>query len=95
MPYGQFSCVTCFHSEYLRLITDIGDYGRLRNSMYFLLQLKTYNLQLLLLLFQREFAGCEAVVVAEELYGVVAGGKGGVHVPVDGYAADFLTGIFD
>ena len=95
MPYGQFSCVTCFHSEYLRLITDIGDYGRLRNSMYFLLQLKTYNLQLLLLLFQREFAGGEAVVVAEELYGVVAGGEGGVHVPVDGYAADFLTGIFD
>ena len=59
------------------------------------LKLITYNLQLLLLLFQREFAGCEAVVVAEELYGVVAGGKGGVHVPVDGYAADFFTGIFD
>ncbi len=47
MPYGQFSCVTCFHSEYLRLITDIGDYVRLRNSMYFLFQLTTYNLKLI------------------------------------------------
>ena len=59
------------------------------------LKLITYNLQLLLLLFQREFAGGEAVVVAEELYGVVAGGEGGVYIPVDFDAAYFLSLIFD
>ena len=46
------------------------------------------------LLSEGECARCNAEIVGEEFHTVVAGSKGGVDVPIDFYAGNFLAGVF-